>query len=42
MLDVLNDLGGESASMPDMLKDLNKKLSQAERLAGIADPPMEK
>lgn len=41
MLDVLDDLGGDSA-MPDILKDLNEKLTQAERLAGIAPPPVEK
>ena len=42
MLDVLNDLGSESASMPEVLKDLNEKLTQAERFAGIAPPPEKK
>lgn len=42
MLDVLNDLGSESASMPEVLKDLNEKLTQAEHLAGIAPPPVGK
>lgn len=42
MLDVLNDLESESAPMPEVLKDLNEKLTQAERLAGIAPPPVEK
>ena len=42
MLDVLNDLGGEAASTPEVLLDLNKTLSRAERHAGIAAPPVEK